>query len=264
MKVYISADMEGITGVSLWSETHKGEAGYERSREQMTKEVVAALEGALEGGADELFVKDAHEDGKNLISESLPKEARFVSGWSNHPYSMVEGLDESFDAVMFIGYHSAGGTNGSPLAHTLFPDRIRSIKLNGEKADEFLIFAHAAYHIGVPVVAVSGDGELIRHVRQFDSEIKTVAVQEGFGNATVSIHPELSINRIRKMAKKALENLDLYQLKIPDSYEILIEFNQHQDAYKYSFYPDAEQVGEYVIRYVTKDYMQILTLLNFL
>ncbi|MDF2613561.1 MAG: peptidase D-aminopeptidase [Clostridia bacterium] len=264
MRIYISADIEGTTGISSWQETHKGSGDYGRYREQMTKEVAAACQGALDGGADYIIVKDAHEDGKNLIHSMLPKGVKIISGWSNHPYNMVEGLDESFDGVMFIGYHSGGSSNGTPLAHTLSIDSIRSISINGKKADEFLIYTYAAHMIGVPVIAVSGDGELIRHVRAFDPMIKTVAVQEGFGGAVVSIHPDLAVSRIQKVAKRAVENIASFKTLPLDSYELKVEFKKHQDAYKYSFYPKAEQVGEYTIKYTSQNYMDILTLLMFI
>nr|WP_302596671.1 M55 family metallopeptidase [uncultured Cellulosilyticum sp.] len=264
MKIYISADIEGVTGISNWDETHKGGSNYEKYCIQMTKEVVAACKGLIEAGAKEILVKDAHEDGKNLIHEMLPKEVKIISGWSNHPYSMIEGLDESFDAAVFIGYHSGAGTNGSPLAHSLNPDKIRSIRINGQLADEFLIFAYGAHSIGVPVIAVTGDGELIRRVREFDGHIKSVATGEGFGGGIVSIHPELTIERIHKNVKKAAEHLTDYKLKRPEEYEIVVEFIKHEEAYKYSFYPNAEQISEHSVRYKSKHYIQILSFLLFL
>lgn len=264
MRVYISADMEGIAGISKWDETIKGKQDYEHYREQMTREVAAACEGAIEAGADYILVKDGHDDGKNLIHSMLPKNVKVISGWSNHPYNMVEGIDESFNAAIFIGYHCGAHSNGSPLAHTLYPDRIKNITINGENADEFLIHAYACHMIGVPIVAVSGDGELMRHVRTFDESIKTIAVQEGFGGAMVSIHPELAVERIKRGVKKSLEGEIIQALKQPDTFEMLIEFNNHADAYKFSFYPNVEQVGEYTIRYESNHYMHLLTLLLFL
>ncbi len=264
MKVYISADLEGITGVSKWEETHKGGKDYELYREQMTKEVAAACEGAIEAGADYIMVKDAHEDGKNLIHSLLPKGVKIISGWSNHPYCMVEGLDETFDAVLFIGYHSGANSNGSPLAHTLYPDKIKNIKINGEDADEFLLHVYTTYMLNVPVAAVSGDGDLMRFVKNFNPHIKTIAVQEGFGGAVVSIHPDLAIERIRKGVKKALQNLEAYQVEQPEEYELVVEFQKHADAYKYSFYPNVEQIGEYTIRYASNNYMHLLVLLLFI
>lgn len=264
MRIYISADMEGIAGISKWDETIKGKQDYETYREQMSMEVAAACEGAIAAGADYILVKDAHEDGKNLIHSILPRNVKVISGWSNHPYGMVEGLDESFDAVIFIGYHCGASSNGSPLAHTLYPDRIKNISINGEDADEFLIHAYACHMIGVPVVAVSGDGELMRHVRAFDPQIKTIALQEGFGGAMVSIHPDLAVERIKRGVKKSLECRVEHPLKKPESFEMIVEFKNHADAYKYSFYPNAEQINEYCVRYISTQYMDLLTFMLFL
>lgn len=264
MRVYISADIEGVTGISKWEETIKESYDYEKYREQMTREVVAACEGAIEAGADYILVKDAHEDGKNLIHKMLPRNVKVISGWSNHPYNMVEGLDESFDAVIFIGYHSGANSNGSPLSHTLHPKQIRNIIINGQDASEFLIHTYASYMIGVPVIAVSGDGELMRRIREFNPQIKTMAVQEGFGGAIVSIHPDLAVERIKKGVKKSLEQIGSYTYEAPKSYEIFIEFINHTEAYKFSFYPGAEQINEYTIRYASSSYMDVLSLLLFL
>ncbi|MBE6022352.1 MAG: amino acid amidase [Cellulosilyticum sp.] len=265
MRIYISADMEGIAGISKWDETIKGRQDYERYREQMTREVAAACEAAIEAGADTILVKDAHEDGKNLLHELLPRTVKVISGWSNHPYCMVEGLDESFDAAIFIGYHCGSSSNGSTLSHTLYPDRIRKIIINGEDADEFLIHAYVCRMLGVPIAAVSGDGELMRHVKGFDEDIKTIALQEGFGGAMVSIHPDLAIERIRRGVKKALTEGELKkETQLPEQFEMTIEFKKHEDAYKYAFYPKAEQIGEYTIRYASDQYMDLLTFMLFL
>lgn len=264
MRVYISADLEGIAGISKWEETLKGNKDYDRFCEQMTREVAAACKGAAEAGADYILVKDAHGDGKNLIHQMLPKNVKVISGWSNHPYGMVEGIDAQFDAAILIGYHCGNSTNGSPLAHTLYPEKIKRITINDEEADEFLIYTYACHMLDVPVKAVSGDGELMRHVRNFDPSIRTIAVQEGFGGAMVSIHPDMAVERIERNVKKSLQSEADFLIKKPESFEVKIEFVHHEDAYKFSFYPGVEQISEYSIRYVTSDYNQVLSLFLFL
>ena len=112
MKVFISADIEGITGVTHWDETEKPKADYKEFREQMTAEVSAACEGALQAGCNEIWVKDAHASARNLIAAKLPRETRLVRGWSGHPFSMVQELDASFDAMLMIGYHSQADRSG--------------------------------------------------------------------------------------------------------------------------------------------------------
>ena len=103
MRVFISVDIEGVAGISHWDETARSHADYGPFQQQMTDEAVAACQGALDAGASAVTVKDAHGSGRNLLGSSLPRPVELISGWSGHPFSMVQGLDESYDAVAFIG-----------------------------------------------------------------------------------------------------------------------------------------------------------------
>ena len=105
MKVYISADMEGITGVTNWEEVDHNKSAYSQFQKQMSLEVAAACEGAIRAGAKEIFVKDAHYSGRNILPSYLPKRVKIIRGWSGHPYSMFQEIDSSFDAIMLVGYH---------------------------------------------------------------------------------------------------------------------------------------------------------------
>ena len=105
MNVYISADIEGTAGITHWDEADRNNPAYPEFREAMTREVVAACEGAIAAGATDILIKDAHDSGRNIHVSQLPECARIVRGWSGHPYSMVQELDESFDALVLIGYH---------------------------------------------------------------------------------------------------------------------------------------------------------------
>lgn len=266
MRIFITADIEGVTGISNWNMA--ADAPPYEARERMTKEVVAACKGAISAGALDFVIKDAHGEGNNLIPQLLPKNAKVMSGWSNHPYNMVEGLDDTFDGIIFIGYHSDGLSNTSPLAHTLFPNVIRGIYLNDQPASEFTLYAYVAYLLSVPIIVVTGDGGLVRQVNQFDDKIKTVAVQEGFGGGMVSIHPELATERIEKTVKQSLIDLKTVgwtsSVTIPEVFNLKVVFNKHQDAYKYSFYPGVRQIDEFTISYTSDNYMDILTLLLFM
>ena len=143
MKIFISADIEGVATTTLWSETEKGSEDYRLHAQQMTMEVIAACEAASEAGASEIVVRDAHEDGNNLDIWKLPENVTLIRGWSGHPYSMVYGIDPSFDAAIFIGYHSAASSEGNPLSHTESLNPL-SVKLNGALASEFLLYSYAA------------------------------------------------------------------------------------------------------------------------
>ena len=151
MKIYVSADIEGITGVSHWDETEKPKLEYREFREQMTAEVSAACEGALQAGATEVWVKDAHGTARNLIGSRLPKQTQLIRGWTGHPFSMVQELDESFDAMLMVGYHSRAGSDANPLAHT-HTGNIATLMINGTAASELRIHAYAAAYLNVPLV----------------------------------------------------------------------------------------------------------------
>ena len=117
MKVYISVDFEGVAGSTSWSSTNLGDLEHGPMAREMTLEAAAACRGALAAGATEIYIKDAHESGRNMDISLLPKEAKIILGWKYSPDSMVCGLDQSFDALMFVGYHSPAGTSGLPLSH---------------------------------------------------------------------------------------------------------------------------------------------------
>src|SRR5512136_2281103 len=136
MKIYISADIEGVTGVTHWDETDLGKAESSLFREQMTAEVAAACEGALQAGATEIWVKDAHDSARNIIASRLPHEARLIRGWSGHPFIMVEELDATFQSLILVGYHSRMGSGGNPLSHTM-SGNVTWLKINDQFASEF-------------------------------------------------------------------------------------------------------------------------------
>jgi hypothetical protein len=115
-KIFISADIEGTTGINVWPET---EPPNDYFRKQMTREVSAAANSAFLNGATDIVIKDAHDSARNLIPDELPRKIRLVRGWMSDPDCMMQGLDKSFDACIFTGYHSPAGNNGNPLSHTM-------------------------------------------------------------------------------------------------------------------------------------------------
>ncbi len=201
MKIFITADIEGITGASHWDETDKKNADYGEFREQMTAEVAAACEGALEAGATEVWVKDAHWTGRNLIASKLPHQVKLVREWSGHPYGMMQELDKSFHAALAIGYHSRAASGTSPLAHTM-NGSLTYVKINGQDASEFMVSAYTACLAGVPMVFVSGDAGICQEAQALIPAMHSVAVKQGVGNSTISIHPQLAVSRSAKGWRK--------------------------------------------------------------
>src|SRR5215813_6062451 len=205
MKVYISADIEGTAGITNWEEADKTHPTYQEFRERMTDEVVAACEGAIEAGAKEIVIKDAHGSGRNIIAARLPECAKLVRAWSGHPFCMVQELDESFDALLFVGYHAKAGADDNPLAHTLRL-RVAHLMLNGEIASEFHMHAWAAALVKVPSVFLSGDAGICTDAQRIVPGIVTVPVSQGIGPSTVSIAPRLALKEIREGVVRALQS----------------------------------------------------------
>jgi D-amino peptidase len=261
-KVYISADIEGVCGIADWKEADLTDPQNAYFRAQMTKEVRAACDGALTAGATEIFVKDAHGTGRNIDPSALPESSRILRAWTRDPLSMMAGLDRTYDAAILIGYHSGAGSNGNPLAHTMNGENIR-VLVNGEEASECLINAYTAASLGVPVVAVSGDQALCERVKVLNPNIRTVAVNEGVGNATIAIHPEVAVARIREAVTAALRDPDACRFPLPERFELAIDFKQHPFAYRGSFYPGAVQTGPRTVAYACTTWMDALRFLFF-
>lgn len=262
MKVYISADIEGITGTTHWNETDLSHADNFSAREQMTAEVVAACEGALQAGATEIWVKDAHDSGRNINPNKLPREAKLLRGWSGHPFTMLEGLDDTFHSLALIGYHSAAGTGGSPLAHTMC-GHVTWLKINDRLTSEFLLAAYTAAYTQTPLVFVSGDQCLCDEVTQFNPNLSTVAVKQGIGNATINIHPGLAVDHIRENMTKAIGNAPQCRITLPGHFNVELQFRNHQRAYTYSFYPGARQTGPTTLQFENDSYFEVLRFLWF-
>lgn len=263
MKVYISVDMEGVSGISHWNETEKGNPDYDYFAEQMSVEASAACRGALLAGAEEIIVKDAHGSGRNIDHTLLPETVSLISGWRGSPECMVEGIDTSFDVAIFIGYHCGAGTGGNPLAHTLSPD-VHYIKINGELADEMVIHMYACRYIGIPVAFVSGDAIVCKHASQLCNEIEVCAVSNGNGNSSLSISPFLAVKSIEEGVEEALKkDISLYSIEIPNQFTVEVSYKEFQKAEKASYYPGVKRVNPHTVEFQSEDYYEILRMMLF-
>lgn len=263
MKIYISADIEGVTGVTHWDETSKNKSDYSAYSQQMTDEVGAACDGCNDEGAESILIKDAHESGRNIDHSQLPKNSKLIRGWDGGLYSMVQDLDDSFDGIVFIGYHSGASIDGSPLSHTLTPS-VLSIKLNGELVDEFLLHAYIAAYHKVPILFISGDRSLCESVKKLNPSIETVAVKEGKGDSTISIHPEMALELIREGVSKSLkkDKQDLI-LNLPEKFLVEVQYPKHMDALRNSNYPGAKLKDSRTVTFSTNYYIEVLRFIHF-
>ncbi|HWA41896.1 MAG TPA: M55 family metallopeptidase [Hypericibacter adhaerens] len=263
MKVYISADIEGIAGIAHWDEANRTHPAYPEFREEMTREVVAACEGAAAVGATDILIKDAHSSGRNILVAELPEYARIVRGWSGHPYSMIQELDESFDALVLIGYHSRAGAESNPLAHTMSL-KVAEMRINGQPASEFMLQTYAAATYGVPVAFVSGDEGLCADVKKVNEKIGTFAISRGVGHSTISVSPARALRGIREGVSAALqEDLGAKKIRLPNAFTLEIKFSDPVQAYKASFYPGATHKGDRVIAFETGDFLDVMRAVKF-
>jgi D-amino peptidase len=265
MKVYISADIEGVSGTTTFTEASRNEAVYDEFRDQMVLETAAACEGALAAGATEILVKDAHGGANNLIAAELPRPTQLIRGWSGHPFCMVQELDSTFDCVLFVGYHARAGAGGNPLSHTLSSAKLHRIFLNEQPASEFLIHHYAAATLGVPVVLLTGDETICAEVYDTDPNIYTVAVKDAQGAATINMHPLDAVETIRAVSEAAVRNASKISPGIvPEKTSLRLVYKDQKDAYRCSHYPGAFLVEPYTVEFQSKDYFEILRALVFL
>ncbi|MDL2214177.1 M55 family metallopeptidase [Clostridia bacterium OttesenSCG-928-O13] len=266
MKIFISSDIEGTAGIAAWVETdeRKGGAWYEYFRQQMTREVVAACEGAMDGGATSILVKDAHDTARNIDPAALPREAQINRGWNGGLFSMVAGLSKDFDAVAFTGYHAPAGSAGNPMSHTMNNRDVDEITINGKRAAEFHIHSYIAGMLGVPVVFVSGDAALCKMAREFLPSITAVAVSAGEGDASTSPHPDVAVDMIREGMRKSLATGRFScQVDMPESFDVKVRYTTHQKAFFAAYYPGAQQLDEKTVGFVSEDYYEVLRFFHF-
>lgn len=259
LRVFISVDMEGIAGVTNWEEMGRGGKDYDLFRKIMTQEASAAVEGAVAAGAKEVWVRDSHGSARNILPHLLNRNAKLLRDWSGRPEAMMLGIDETFDAAIFIGYHAKAGTPDALLEHTFSNSRVTDIAINGVSLPEAGINALLAGLHEVPVVFVAGDEAVCEQVRGLFGNVETVAVKKGMGAAALSLHPEVAQEKIRAGVEKALGNLSQYEpYKLTAPYTMVLELKTEELVYKGAQYPGAERTGDWEITYSSDDLLEIL------
>ncbi len=264
MKVFISADIEGVNNILTWDETDLKAPEYQYFRKQMTNEVAYAAKASHDAGCDEILIKDAHDSARNLILTDLPDYVKLHRGWQGCLCSMMAGLDKSFDAVIFIGYHSPASSNGNPLSHTMDLRNVY-VKINGILASEFYINALYASYLGVPIAFLSGDENLTKIVKETNPLIATVATKTGVGGAVISKHPNVTNQEIYNQVKVVLKK-DLKDniVKLPKHFDVEIRYKKFTDAYNASFYPGVKLISDDTIQFSHDDYYEVLRAFKFI
>ena len=255
MRVYVSVDMEGISGVVHWKQTSPGKDAedYEQCRRLMASDTNAAVEGALAAGATAVVVNDAHGAMRNVLLTELDPRVELVSG-SPKPLSMVEGLDSTFHAVFLIGYHSRAGTPGI-LNHTYSSVVLVDCRFNGQPVGELGLNAAVAGQLGVPVVLVTGDDVLVAEARALLGDVQTVTVKQAVGRyAGRCLHPNRTGQMIRMAAQDALSNRQRANLYCPAlPLKVDLEFHDTGQADGACLLPMLERTGSRTVSFTASD-----------
>ena len=259
LKVFISVDMEGITGVVNWEDVRRDGKDYGYFREVMTKETNAAIEGAIEAGAKEIIVRDSHGSARNLLPEMLNKNSKLIRDWSGGFMSMMEWINETFDAVVFVGYHAKAGTPNAILEHTMSSKNIIDVAINNVSMPEAGLNALIAGHYDVPVVFVAGEKALCDQAKNLFGEVTTFAVKEGLGNAALNFHPEVSREKIRAGVKDALLNLSKFKpYKLEEPYTLVVKYKNEEIVNDKSLQPGVQRTGDWELTYKSDDILDII------
>lgn len=264
LKVYISADMEGIAGVVTSEQLGPGGFEYERFRGFMTAEVNACIEAARDAGATEILVSDSHGNGQNLLIEKLPDDVMVVRSWPRE-HGMMAGIDESFDAVIFIGYHSSTENKRGVRAHTMSSANVTGLRINGTSMSEGSMNAAIAGQFGVPVVMVSGDDVAVAENQVIIGDMEGAVVKwaQGFHSArTLTPAAAREVIRERTLAALArLEDFKPYVLEGP--LQLDLSLKHYQPVELLGYLPNVERLNSHTVRYVAEDMSEISRFLTF-
>ena len=265
MRVYISVDMEGIGGVSHPHPTDPADRRYATSVDLMVGETNAAIEGALAGGATDIFVNDSHWNMYNLVAEAVHPRARVLQGqkaWSMvagaQPAGGDAGADGSpaFDVALFVGYHARAGHPRGTIAHT-YSGRPVETRLDGRPTGEYGLNAMVLGAWGIPVGMVAGDDALAEEVETWLSWAERVVVKDAAGgNSAISPHPSAARERVRAGAEAAVRAAgdgSLRLLAVPPPVVIEVDYARGVVADHAAIVPGAERVGDRTVRFASDD-----------
>ena len=265
LKVYISADMEGVAGVVTGEQLGPTGFEYARFREFMTAEVLAAIQGAREAGATEFVVSDSHGNGQNLLIERLPADVTIVRA-SPRPLMMMQGIDSTFGAAILVGYH-AGTTNPAGVrAHTMSSAQLAALALNDVPMSEAGVSAAIAGRFGVPVVMISGDDVAVAEARQLLGDVEGAVVKQAIGfHSAATRTPEAAQAIIREKAKAGVARRGErrpYAMQSPVRLDVT--FKNYRPAEILSYLPIVERTSAHSIRFVGRDVLEVSRFIAFL
>jgi len=264
-KIFISVDMEGITGVVQPAQLGPEGFEYQRAREWMTAEVNAAIAGIRETGATEIVVCDSHGNGQSVLIDKLPDDVQIVRGFPR-PLEMMQGIDESFSAAAFVGYHGSEWTTGAVRSHTISSARLLGVKLNGMEVSEGIYNAAVAGHFGVPVAFISGDRLAVTQLQKVVPGAEGVVVKEPLGyHSAMTVTPARGQAMIRDGVKRAMSKLgSLQPYRISTPVRLEVGFKLTIDAERAAFVPGLSRADAHNVQGSFRDMIEVTKLLQVL
>jgi D-amino peptidase len=265
LKVYISVDMEGIGGVVTSEQLGPTGFEYQRARQFMTEELNAAIQGARDAGATEILVSDSHGNGQNLLIDQLPPDVTVIRSWPR-PLMMMEGIDSTFAAALFIGYHAGTSNVRGVRAHTISSATLTGVALNGTQMPEGGINAAIAGHFGVPVVMISGDDAAIEEVRRFAGPIEGAQVKRAISfHSAATLVPRAAQELIRQRAKAGVERRSAFRpFRLGPNITLDVSFKHYRAAEIAAYLPGIQRVDAHTIRFTGRDMVEVSRFIEFL
>jgi len=241
LKVYISADMEGVVGAVTGDQLGPTGFEYGRFRQIMT-----------------------NEDGENLLIEQLPQDIQLIRSWPR-PLMMMEGIDESFDAAIFLGYHASTTNTQGVRAHTISSSNLTAVRLNGVEMMEASINAAIAGDFGVPIVMISGDDATIAEAQRIVGDMEGAVLKWSLGfHSARTLMPEAGYEIIRERVRAALGRIgDFQPYRLNGPIELEISFKNYMPAEVMAYLPNVDRVDSHTIRFVGQNMTEISKFIEF-
>jgi D-amino peptidase len=262
VRLFLSADMEGVAGIARDEQTDPSSPLHAASRHLLTQEVNAAIEGALEAGVQEVVVSDGHWNCVNLLSEDLHPAAELVSGYPRRLY-MGAGMGPGFDAAFLVGYHASAGTPDAVLDHTYAdPTAVLEVRLNGVPQSEGSLTGYLCGTFDCPVALFTGDAAAVSEMHQFVLGVEGVVVKESLDRqAARSLHPRVARERIRTGARRAIERLaTIPPMRPPGRAELELDLVTTAMADSAERVPGVTRLAPRTVGYASEDYVELYRL----
>jgi D-amino peptidase len=265
LKVHISVDMEGITGVVTDDQLGPEGFEYERFREFMTREALAAVAAAKDAGATEIVVADSHGNGENLLIERFPPDVRIVRSWPRR-LQMMAGIDQTFDAAIYIGYHASTTNPTGVRAHTFSSATLTRVALNGVEMSEGSWNAAIAGHFNVPVVMVSGDDAAVAEIRKVVGNLEAVETKTSLGfHSAVTRTPQSTLEEIGQKVKAGIaRRASVTPYKPNGPIVVEVTFKHYLPAEVLAYLPMFERTNAHAVRFRAKDMVEASAVMEFI